>query len=63
MAYAIPLEDSILYIFVSDDANDAHIDLRDKTTGTRMTMTLRAEHAALALIGKKEKAVIAKYGF
>jgi hypothetical protein len=29
----------------------------------RITLNLHAEHAALALVGKKEKAVIAKYGF
>jgi hypothetical protein len=52
-----------LYIFVSDYASDSQIDVRDKSTGTRMTFTLPAEHAALALIGKKEKSVIAKYGF
>jgi len=63
MVYPMPLEDSVLYIFVSDYASDSQIDVRDKSTGTRMTFTLPAEHAALALIGKKEKSVIAKYGF
>ncbi|HEX7894391.1 MAG TPA: hypothetical protein VF447_09395 [Terriglobales bacterium] len=59
----IVLDDSILYIFVSDDANDTNIDIKDKATGTRLTFNLPAQHAAVALIGKKEKAVIAKYGF
>ncbi|HEU5401743.1 MAG TPA: hypothetical protein VFU86_10325, partial [Terriglobales bacterium] len=63
MAYAIVLDDSVLYIFVSDDANDANIDIKDRATGTRLTFKLPAQHAAMALIGKKEKAVIAKYGF
>ena len=63
MAYPIWLEDSVLYIFVSDDANAAKVDLKDKTTGVRLAFTLPAQHAALALIGKNEKAVIAKYGF
>lgn len=63
MAYPVPLGDSILYIFVSDNASDSRVDIRDRSTGTKLTFTLSAEHAALALIGKKEKAVIAKYGF
>jgi hypothetical protein len=63
MAYPITLEDSVLYVFVSDSAQDSNIDLRDKATGVRITLNLHAEHAALALVGKKEKAVIAKYGF
>jgi hypothetical protein len=63
MAYPLELQDSILYIFTSDTAGDATIDVRDKETGVSLKFTLPAEHAALALIGKKEKAVIAKYGF
>jgi hypothetical protein len=58
MVYPMALEDSILYIIVSDNAEDAKIDLRDKSTGVRITLDLPAEHAALVLIGRKEKAVI-----
>jgi hypothetical protein len=63
MIYPIQLDDSILYIMASDSGEDAALDVRDRATGVRLTFTLPAEHAALALIGKKEKAVIAKYGF
>lgn len=63
MVYPIALEDSVLYIIVSDNAADARVDLRDQGTGTHLTLTLPAERAALALIEKKEQAVIAKYGF
>lgn len=48
---------------MSDDANNTDVDIKDKATGTRLTFNLPAQHAAVALIGKKEKAVIAKYGF
>ena len=61
MVYPMALEDSVVYIIVSDNAEDSKIDVRDKSTGVRMTLTLPAEHASLALIGKKEKAVIASY--
>jgi hypothetical protein len=63
MAYSLPVDDSVLYIFVSDSAHDSAISLRDKATGVPLHFTLPAEHAAMALIGRKEKNVIAKYGF
>ena len=58
----VVLQDSVLYVIASDASSDAKIDLRDKLTGVRLTLTLPSQHAALALIGKKEKQVIAKYG-
>jgi hypothetical protein len=63
MAYPVTLEDSVLYVFVSDSAQDSNIDLRDKATGVRISLNLPAENAALALVGKKEKAVIANCGY
>jgi hypothetical protein len=60
---ATELQDSVLYILESENAEDAAIDLRDAVTGARLTLKLPSQHAAIALIGKHEKAVIAKYGF
>lgn len=57
------LEDSVMYVIISDAAEDAKIDLRDKTTGTRLSLQISSQHAAIAVIGKKEKTVVAKYGF
>jgi hypothetical protein len=57
------LGDSVLYVLISDSANDAAISLRDLNTGTQVSLSLRSQHAAIALIGKKEKKIIAKYGF
>src|SRR5437763_1788934 len=56
------LQDSVLYVLESENEADAAIDLRDAATAARLTLKLPAPHAALGLIGKKEKAVIAKYG-
>jgi hypothetical protein len=56
-------DDSILYVMVSDSADDTNIDLNDRTTGLRVTLRLPSQHAAMMLIGKQEKKVIAKYGF
>jgi hypothetical protein len=63
LVYPTVLQDSVLYVMTSDSADDAKIDLRDKLTGVRLTLRLTAQHAALAVIGKQEKRVVAKYGF
>jgi hypothetical protein len=57
------LQDSVLYILESENEEDAAVDLRDTITGVRLTLKLPAQHAALVLIGKQGKNVIAKYGF
>jgi hypothetical protein len=57
------LDDSVLYVMISDGAEDSKIDLRDKTTGVRLTLPISSQHAAIAVIGKKEKTVVARYGF
>ena len=57
------LADSVLYVFVSDSGSETPIALRDQATGVALTFTLPAEHAALAVIGKKEKKILVKYGF
>jgi len=63
MVYPVALEDSVLYIMTSESADDAKVDLRDKLTGVRLTFQLAGQHAAVALIGKEKKSVIARYGF
>ncbi len=63
LAFPTVLADSVFYVFVSDSANDATINLRDQTTGVTLTFPIRVEHAAIAVIGKNEKRIIAKYGF
>lgn len=63
LIYSTELQDAVLYILESENEEDAMVDLRDTVTGVRVTLKLPAQHAAMALLGKKEKAVIAKYGF
>jgi len=63
LIYPIVLEDSVLYVMESDSAEDTTIDFRDKLTGVRVALRLPAQHAALALIGKQSKSVVAKYGY
>jgi hypothetical protein len=63
LVFPIVLEDSVLYVMSSESAEDARVDLRDKLTGVRLSLQLPAQHAAMALIGKKGKTVVARYGF
>ena len=63
LVFPTALADSVLYVMISDAATDTSISLRDQSTGVSLAFTLPAEHAAIAIVGKKEKRVIAKYGF
>jgi len=63
LIYPVVLDDSVLYVMESDSAEDANIDFRDKLTGAHVAFRLPSQHAALALIGKQTKSVIAKYGY
>jgi hypothetical protein len=63
LVFPTVLADSVLYVLVSDSANDTNINRRDQATGVPLAFSLPAEHAALVVIGKKEKKIVAKYGF
>jgi hypothetical protein len=63
LIYPVSLDDSVMYVLVSDTAGDEQVDFGDGTPGRVPPINLPAGHAAVVLIGKKEKAVIAKYGF
>src|SRR5262249_47825145 len=63
LIYPIVLDDSVLYVFTAETAAPSQITLRDKLTGTQMSFVLQPERAAVALISKDKRAVIAKYGF
>jgi hypothetical protein len=63
LVFPTVLADSVLYIFVSDAATDSAIGLRDQIAGVPITFSLPAEHAAIAVVSKKEKKIVARYGF
>jgi hypothetical protein len=63
LIYPIQLLDSVLYVMVSDSAEDAVIDLRDKATGSTLKLRLPSQRAAIALIREADGAVVARYGF
>jgi hypothetical protein len=63
LVYPVVLEDSVMYVMESDSADDTNIDLRDKLTETHVKLRLPAQRAAIALVRKQAKAVVAKYGY
>jgi hypothetical protein len=63
LVYPTSFADSIVYILVSDSAADASIQLQDLATGVRLDFKLPSQHAAIAVLGKKEKKLLARYGF
>jgi hypothetical protein len=63
LVFPTELADSILYVLISDCDQDAAIKVRDEETGAILAFGLQAQHAAIALIGKKERRVLTKFGF
>ncbi|HKT87301.1 MAG TPA: hypothetical protein VJQ59_02610 [Candidatus Sulfotelmatobacter sp.] len=63
LVFPTELADAMLYVFVSDSADDAAIKVRDRETGVPISFTLPSQHAALAVIGKEAKKIVARYGF
>jgi hypothetical protein len=63
MVVPTELADSILYVVASDSDQDSAINIRDRVTGVPLAFHLPAQHAAIAVIGKKDRRVVAKYGF
>ena len=63
LIFPTALANSILYVLVSDSDQDTNINIRDEATGTVLAFVLRAQHAAIAVIGKQERRVLAKHGF
>jgi hypothetical protein len=59
----IELENAILYVIESEFEKDADLNLKDDTTGAELKFRLTSQRAALALIDKTTKQVVAKYGF
>ena len=63
LIFPIELEDAVLFVFESEFSQDQEINIRDEVTGTELKFKLPSERAALALISKKTKQIVAQYGF
>lgn len=63
LVYPTVLADAVLYVLVSDSAEDTAINIKDQATGVSLALKLPAQHAAIAVVSKQRKRVVAKYGF
>jgi hypothetical protein len=63
LVYATELQDAMFYVFESERATDAEIDVQDRVTGTVLRFKLPSQRAALAVISKRDKQIVARYGF
>jgi hypothetical protein len=63
LIYPIELEDAVLFVFASEFSQDQEINIRDEITGAELKFILPSERAALAIIDKKAKQLVTKYGF
>ncbi|MGB7434580.1 MAG: hypothetical protein WBR26_09070 [Candidatus Acidiferrum sp.] len=57
----IILQNAVLYIFENESDQDDNLNLRDPITGAQFLVRLPAGRAALALIDKNTKQIVAKY--
>jgi endo-1,4-beta-mannosidase len=53
--------DSILYLMVSESAQDENIDIRDRQIGAKLKFVLPAQRAKMILLGKKDGVVLGSY--
>ena len=62
LAYPIELQDAVLYVVESEFGQDQDINVRDDATGVELKFHLPSQRAALAVIDKRSKQIVAKYG-
>lgn len=63
LANATDLQDAVLYVFENESVNEALVNFKDVATAVELKFTLPANRAALTVIDKKKKQIVAKYGF
>lgn len=66
LVYPVELQDSVLYVVESEYGPNPPfipVKIHDSISGTDLSFLLEAQHAALAIIDKRTKQVVAKYGF
>jgi hypothetical protein len=63
LLFPIELKDAVLYILESETAQDSDLKWKDGATGANLTVHLPAQRAALLVVEKASKKVVAQYGF
>jgi hypothetical protein len=61
LIYPIDLQDAVFYVLENESVSEASISLRDPATGADLTLILPSQRAALAVIDKHTKQIVAKY--
>jgi hypothetical protein len=62
LIYPVELQDGVLYVLESETDRDAELKIHDFSSGGEFRLVLRAQRAALALIDRSTKRVVAHYG-
>jgi hypothetical protein len=62
LVYPTDVNKGVLYVFESESSEDRDLSVRDESTGTELNFRLLSQHAVLALIDKKTKQIVARYG-
>jgi hypothetical protein len=62
LVYPIEVQDAVLYIFESESDQDTDFAIRDVVTGAELKIHLPSQRAALALLDRHTKQLVAKYG-
>jgi hypothetical protein len=55
--------DSVLYLFMSESAQDQQVDITDKVTGAHLAFTMPAQRSRLLLLDRKTGKELGRYGF
>jgi uncharacterized protein (DUF2141 family) len=55
--------DSVLYLFMSESAQDQPVDITDKTTGAHLAFAMPAQRSRLVLLDRKTGRELGRYGF
>jgi len=55
--------DSVLYVFMSESAQDQPVDITDKASGAHLAFTMPAQRSRLVLLNRKTGKEVARYGF
>jgi len=63
LIFPIELQDAVLLVIESESDQNADLNIADALTGAQLKLQLPAQRAALAIIDKHTKQIVAKYGF
>ncbi len=63
LIYPTILQNAVMYIFESEDAADAKINIKDKLTGARLIFDVPSQRSVLVVLRKNDGALLTKYGY